>query len=516
MKRIIALLMCFVLVASVAACGFTAEKTAVEKNRISRAFIDDQNVAYLVCDSGSVLKIQDAKGAWVTAERKTLLWLSEDSSLYIAPFTGDNTDLTKAQLIDESAEILALTDKGLCFDNKDGELSRVLFADNSIVHVAKEAESVSASANMDIFFTTDGKTRFLPHDSEEVQTIGTNHETVQFWTLSDQTSEVVWADNEYTEDTSMLYYFNGQESIEIGEIRKNKYYSSLEVEASPSGDYVAVYSSYDGKLFLKAPNQEFSKIEFKGEIVPGIYTSEGLLSDRKLSKMDGVYVGVEQDDYDSIYWVTFDGDKEKILSKVISFETSQGTLYYLSAESALYKTDAAAVATKNGERITSEVDDFNVSNEYVYYVKDSEQLKDSNFEGIGTLYSYCAKESEPIKISNDVYVTYFSSYSSERDNIYCNLSFADDGKTVLYLKNPEIHKYTAYGSLFCFTHGDKEPKRIMGEVNEYSIQSLRTKLHSDQIIFSRYIDEETSESNHLFDWFFYNGKEAISIAKRAG
>ena len=62
MKHLTALLLCLILILPLAACGFSSG-SEVEKNLILSAYVDKDNVATLVCDSGKILTIPDVKGA---------------------------------------------------------------------------------------------------------------------------------------------------------------------------------------------------------------------------------------------------------------------------------------------------------------------------------------------------------------------------------------------------------------------------------------------------------------------
>ncbi len=512
MKRCIGVLICLIMSILLGACSIASKGERAKEYTETPALIDDQGVGHLLCDSGKVLTIPNAKLAWVTADRNLLLWISESGCLYRINYSGEKTDLTKAEKISSNvAELMTANNLGLSFVSTSGELYRVLFADNSTVKVVDSVDNVATAPNMNLFISSEGKVYYLPHEAEDIREIGSYSGKTKFWPLSEMNGEIVWVDYNSGAKTDTAYYFNGANNVKLYEMQNSGYGSSVHVETSRTGSYVAVYSYYDQVLLLKAPNKDFITINFNGDIVSGIYTYDDLLGVSEITEIDGIYVAVEQDETESIYWVTLDGDKEKILSKTLKFEVSNGILYYLTSDNTLYATKAAKAVTSSGEQLVNDVDDYVVSSDYIYYMKDTEQVSGTGFDGVGTLYAYTLKDREPVKVATDVYASYY-----DESSIYCELYCADDGKTVLYLKNPENHDYNTYGSLFLYTYGSKEPERIMGEVNEYYIYSLKTKFSSDSIIFAQYIDKELSETSpYRFDWYFYNGKEAVSVAKNA-
>lgn len=513
MKRLIALLLCLILILSLAACGFSSG-SAAEKNLMLSAHVDEDNVAALVCDSGKVLTIPDVKDALVTRDRNNLIWLSTDGILNRVPFHAEKTDLSKSELIAEDVEeLLALSNTGACFRNKDDETFRFLFTDKSLIKFSKEVSTVVSNANTDLFYALNGKLYYLAHESENSESIGSFKGSVNLRPISEDTSELIWIDCDDLAQTDTVYYFNGTDNEKLFETENHGYGSGVVVEKSPSGDYVAIYSYYDSHLLLRAPGKDFVMVDLKDEIEFNIYSKDSALSDTS-SKIDGVYAATSTDGYNTVYWVSFDGDREKVLSKVISFGVSQGFLYYLNEENTLYKATAGGATIGEGERIATEVDDFAVSNGYLYYMKDTEEKDDSYFIGSGTLYAYPPKASAPVRVASDVYARYYSYYSWP-DSVNNCLFIADDGKTVLYLKNPEEHDYFTYGSLYRYTSGAKEPERIMSDVLEYSIGGNTAKLHADRFTFARYIDEESSEEKDLYNWYFYNGKEAVCVARNA-
>lgn len=513
MKRLIALLLCLILILPLAACG-SSSGSAAEKNRVISAHVDEDHVSYLVCDSGKVLTIPDSEDAFVTRDRKNLVWLSTDGVVNRVPFNADKTDLTKAEQLAEDAEdLLSVSDKGFCFSSKSDELFRFLFADKSVIEVSKDFSALIPTANGDLFYAFNGRLYYLPHDSEDSQSIASFRGSVRLWTISENTSELIWADFDESAETDTVYYYNGVENEKLFQAKNSGYGSNIVVESSPSGDYVVVYSYSDTFLMLKAPDRDFVKVDLKADIESGICTKDGALSNTT-SKIDGIYAAAAADDYEAVYWVSFDGDREKVLSKVISFEVSQGLLYYLNEEKTLYKAAAGGATIGEGERIATEVDDFVVRNGYLYYMKDTVEDGDSYFVGTGTLYAYPPKAAAPVRIASDVYAQHFS-YYSRPDSVFCRLFIADDGKTVLFLKNPEEHSYFTYGSLYRYTSGAKDPERIMSDVLEYNISGNTTRLHANGFTFARYIDEETSEEKDLFDWYYYNGKEAVCVARNA-
>lgn len=512
MKRLCALILTLLAVISLTACGSTESNPDSENASLS-AIIDTSDTGFIVCDSGNILEIPDTKEAYVTSDRKYLLQLSTKGTLGLFSFAEEKTTLENADVTIDRVSQFTFNENGFSCIMEEGTICRCLFDDKSIFNINYVVDATLTTSNMDMYFASKGTIYSVPHNSKTAERIGTYSNDIYIYGASKDGSKVIMEDYNADDSTTTVYYYDGIETVKLDVFKSNDYSTGINYYYSDLGDYVVVSSYNDTKLLVKGPNSDFKKIEFNGEIGFYVRTSQGLFYNS--ASPDGFYVdvGPAEDHLYDVYWVTFDGEKEKLFSDVRNYDVANGLMYYINKDQDLYRTKAVGESTDTGERIASDVYtiDLSYDDEYVYYIKNVIAHSESSFNGTGTLYGLGPKSKEPVRIASDVYLTY---YNFAYISVYSELFIADHGKSVLFFKNPEDHNYHTFSTLYLYRWGSDEPVKIKGEVHDYLYRANKTYLSSDSFLFSRYIDDESSDA-YIYDWYYYNGNEATLIAKNA-
>ena len=512
MKRFLSLLLAITCILTLAACGSgdSSGKQVPDVNKATIAFVVDESTSYVLCDSGSTLKIPNASAASVSPDRKHLVYITDDGDLYCVDFKNEKTDLSAAtRVTDGVASIIIVKNAGFCFKGDDQSLNRVMFSDLEVDDIAASYERIAYTDNLDLFYSGKGKVYFLPNDADDAESIGSYKGKPEFLGVSRNGKFVCWLDHDGSADT--VYYFDGNDTEKIHEFSSASYSSTL-YYSNFNQDYAVVFSYKDSVAYVKTPNSDFTRVNIGKTPYFGTFTDMGDIRIDTRKEIGGFYVKAgDYGDY-SVYWLSPDGEKEKIVSGVLDFTVADGNLYYITKDKDLYQTKAEGAKTAEGEKLAGDVFALTSSGEsgYVFYVRDAEQLKDMSTNGTGTLYCFRAGDKEPTKIANDVLIHYYSSLNSY-DTV---LTLADHGKSVLYFRDPEEHDYMAFGTLYLYKVGDSEPKRIAQEVSTYSISGMKNNIYSDAFFFARYIDEDYTD-DYIYDYYFFNGKETVSIAKEA-
>ena len=511
MKRFLSLLLAVTCILTLASCGSggSSGKQVPDRAKTVFSFFADESTVYVLCDSGSGLKIPNASDALVSPDRKRLVYVTDDGDLYCVDFKNEKTDLSAATLVaDDVASIIIVKDAGFCFRGNDQSLNRVMFSDLEVDDIAASYETANLTDNADLFYSGNGKVYFLPHDADDAESIGSYKGKLKFILISRAGNSACWLDYDNSVDTA--YYFDGNDTVKIHEFTSQDYSTTTLQYTNFNQDYTVVYSYKDSVVYVKAPNSDFTRVNIGKNPYFGVFTDVGEIGIDTRKEISGFYVKAgDYGDY-SVYWFSPDGEKEKIVSGVLAFTVADGTLYYITKDKDLYRTKAEGAKTAEGEKLAGDVYALTSSGEsgYVFYVRNAEEVKGSFMSGTGTLYCFRAGDKEPTKIAGDVVIRYYgilNSYNTE-------LTLADHGKSVLYFRDPEEHSYDMFGTMYLYKIGNSKPKRIAQEVFTYSISGMKNNLYSDAFFFARYIDDAYTDDD-IYDYYFFNGKETVSIAK---
>ena len=186
----------------------------------------------------------------------------------------------------------------------------------------------------------------------------------------------------------------------------------------------------------------------------------------------------------SLYRITLDGDKERLLTDVWLNDIKNGRLIYTDNDETLYTAEAAA-ANIEETKISGSVDQVRMASngQYVYFTKNAEG-------GEATLCVYNVAKDSVQKIG---------SCANARIRV------STDGTEVYFFKDTETvdGKYVSYGELYRWTYSEKGAESVK-LASDVLTDSLTSFLESDEI----------DKNNFTFDRFngivTKDGEEKIS------
>lgn len=114
-----------------------------------------------------------------------------------------------------------------------------------------------------------------------------------------------------------------------------------------------------------------------------------------------MYVHVSGSAGGNIYYLDLLGDREKLISKVRSFQLRGGVACFTASDGNMYYVEVSGANASERVRISADVQSFVLSRDgkYVYYLKDVSA-------GVGNLYVYRIGDEEPVKIASEASGTY--------------------------------------------------------------------------------------------------------------
>ena len=235
-----------------------------------------------------------------------------------------------------------------------------------------------------------------------------------------------------------------------------------------------------------------------------LYTKDGRL-DESTGDADGLYALVKASDSSSAYFITLDGDREKIVSDIRAFQIANGKICYLTTDKDLYLADIDGAQATDAVKLAGEVVDFDIAadGETVYYVKNFEEKEKS-----ASLYRYSVAQGEAEKLSSDAYTLGFWGL------YYSYYSLSSDGKTVFFFEQMQSigDTYSTSGVLKCATVGS-EPVQVSTDIM-VSLESglLNGSIDPKHVMLEKYISLD-EEKNILVNWMYFDGTQAQALAK---
>lgn len=105
------------------------------------------------------------------------------------------------------------------------------------------------------------------------------------------------------------------------------------------GRFLPVGNTSASTLWFQKSGGEVVKAKLGGTLSSAaLYTKDGRL-DESTGDADGLYALVKASDSSSAYFITLDGDREKIVSDIRAFQIANGKICYLTTDKDLYLAD---------------------------------------------------------------------------------------------------------------------------------------------------------------------------------
>lgn len=507
MRRMLVLLLAVALTAALCGCsGGTAvgAKSGAGNLAIISGKIDADGTAYLPVMDGTTVTIPgDVYRAVLLKDRATIVVLEKDGLLYTTTVSAPGEKTTVAENV---AELSYTGSTGLTYKDGKGEFFRYLFADGSTVSLGKNISCRAGTDSLSVLLADDqGKIYLMPQDATEPEKIGSFEDVFAPEAVSSDGKTAVWMEKDTDAGTHTTCVYTGENRIRLGEV--NSKYNSVYPQFNSGESFLAIADTYGSDLsFLNIGDEEITTVKLGNELYSStIYTKNGQLRYDTAQTIDGLYVLVEADSNASIYYISMDGDREKVVGNVTDMATAGGRLYYLDGDKNLYTAKLNGSELQEETRVAGDVSLFQVSRNgnYAYYLK--------NVEGnTGTLSRYNATKGESEKVSANAY-SYIGSYWS-----IAYFYVSEDGKTVYFFEDIEQNvgdTYSDTGTLKCATEGADSVKIATDVITGRPYSGLREDwVNAKGFAFEKYISTD-GDGNLMVNWMYFNGTESQTIAK---
>ena len=507
MKKLISILLVLALALSLAACGLSlggkggspAAKTKVQKPSVIHGMMQEDGTAYVPKDDGSVIKINDdVDTAVLSPDRKTLVVLLTDGTLYYT----DAEQSEKHEVADKIDWLSVVRNEGAFYIDEEDDVFCVIFESGETVKLGHDIDGIVAPDSLDsIIYDDDGGIYLYKTGEGSPEKVGRLDGDVAPLCINNDGSLACWYVSD--EGKTTLYSYENDERTTIASLDDD--YDSFRAVASEDQALFVLCDVDADQLFLKKPGEEAVKVRLGNELAStGIYCQKGLLTETEAAEVSCLYVLVEADKGNSLYFIDLEGERERMITGIDSMAISDGYIVYRNDEDTLYFAQLDGAELKEESRIASDVELFRVQGDYVYYFRNCE-------DNSGTL--YCRKlseaDGEAVKIASDV-GCYIGTWS-KNDYLCVN----ESGDTVFYFRNLEEIKnsYMDMGTLYRWSWGDEEPTKIASDVVQGTVTSylLSGVVVPDRMGFMRY-DSTNDDRDVVGDLYFYDGSDTSKIA----
>ena len=464
--------------------------------------VGSDGTGYLPRMDGTMLEIRgDVVALWLLKDRKTAVILERDGTLYT--LAGEE----KQTLAAEVSSVQTVRSSGVLYLDGEGYLYRQLFDVDEPVRLGQNPEAITAETSLTTLFVDAEKNLYLlKEDAQEPEKISQctqDGASVELEAVTDDGGTAIWMEVNKTDKKSSVYLYETGDRSLLGEV--DSAYSSTYPAFSADGALLAVGNTSASTLWFQKSGGEVVKAKLGGTLSSAaLYTKDGRL-DESTGDADGLYALVKASDSSSAYFITLDGDREKIVSDIRAFQIANGKICYLTTDKDLYLADIDGAQATDAVKLAGEVVDFDIAadGETVYYVKNFEEKEKS-----ASLYRYSVAQGEAEKLSSEAYTLglwglYYSCYS-----------LSSDGKTVFFFEQMQSigDTYSTSGVLKCAAVGSG-PVQVSTDIM-VSLESglLNGSIDPKHVMLEKYISLD-EEKNILVNWMYFDGTQAQALAK---
>ena len=510
MKKWVSFILMLMIVFSLAACssssaGQPVSQSVLPKTDSIMAKIAEDGTAYLPLMNGTATVIKgNVVQAGISPDRQHIVVLERDGQLY----TTDPALSTKTVISEEALTFLSLENSGfiyIIYDGKDAHPYRCFFADGEtsepVTLALGDYDTLKASNNsLSLLLRNDDTLYVLPEAKNELEKVTSSSGQFDLKYISADGEFFAWSLKDGGTET--YYTWENGERERICEFDNS--YSVLIPNEAETGFIVTDISN--DTIYIKYRSMDVLKVRLGGEFSSAIpYTDKDYYLYDTGSKFPGVYVLVKSSSNScSLYWITPDGDREKLVSELPrstnSFMISNNMLFYSDLDQNLFRAKVENGKMAEAEKIASDAEIINAANGNLYYARNVEK------DGLGSLYVLKAGAKEPVRIASEVYSDPFT------------FTVSADGKTIWFFKDVELLPTTddeQMGTLYSYTLGAEESVRVSSDVIVGSLTSGLQRgnrgINANSYLFSKLnaVEDET-----LFaDWVYSDGTETTTIAR---
>ena len=392
---------------------------------------------------------------------------------------------------------------GFFYEDENTVVYRVKFGEMEGVKSAEDIAFVAADNTVTALYATgDGGVYMLAADSTDAEKVGTFEDQVKVVDISDNANIAVWLlideGSSYSKDECTPVIWNSGEKKTCASY--STYVSDLGVEFSKDQKLAVVGPSFGNTVYIVKEGEDVVKITLPDELSSGnFFSANGRVNTCSAADISSVYVTVEASSGVSLYSLTPDGDKERLLSNIGGMTVHNGRIIYLNEDDDLCYAPVTASGIGEEKKISGDAGqvDFAETGEYLFFTK--------NADGdTATLCAYSFKDDAVQKISGGVSGRYYVS---------------TDGATVFFFKNVETVKdtYSTCGDLYRWTYAkkDTESEKIASDVLTGSLTSLLDsgELDKNGFLLERFnaATETDGKTAISYDLLKYDGKETAKL-----
>lgn len=468
------------------------------ENIAMSAGIADDGTAYIPLGNGDLCTINDTVDeAFITADRRHIVVLLEDGLLYVI-----DVDTEERSNIAENVEYFAcIRNDGFLYEDEDEILYRVLFSDNSVIKLG-EGSATAADNTTAVLYAekVDGDIKLytLAADASQKVRIATSEQSVALHAISDDGQISVWTEKDG--DVYTLVLHEGENKYILGEV--SKYSDDTVVTFTADQNLLSVVNTEHDCMWIKSIGAEPIKIKLGADVKSEYpYSADGLLYNLNADVVRNIYVCTEGDSSLNLYHISMDGERERVLSKIQSFDIMNGYVVYLTEENSLCYAKLNGSDISEESKIANDVEMFQIAGngQYVYYMKAF-----NNKTECGSLYCYKFKADDPVKISSDALCYY--------DKGLMCADVSADGETIYYYTDGEILDNVIHATLMMWDWRTGSTSRIATEVIPLTVTSmLNNVVNPDDFTFLKYDSVGDNDTVYL-NWMHFDGEKATKFA----
>ncbi len=504
MKKSLAMLLLAAMCLSLCACAAGSTKTGAEPAVIlGKAGADGD--AWVSRMNGEAVKIKgEIVRCYLLTDRGTVIALTDDGALFRTTVSDTEDRTTLAENVNK---VNVVKDSGIIFTDTKNYQYRLKFGGVEPLKLGEDVAMAVANDTLSLMYADgDGNICILPEDEEEPEKIANwKSPTVQVESISNDGKTALWIEINKDKNESVSYLYHDGEKTKLTTLDTSS--SSATIRFNKSQNAFAVADIHSDEFYFQNKGKELVKVRLSDDLGSStLYTSNGNLIYDNGKAIDGLYITVDADNGDNVYYVTAEGEREKLLSNVKEIDIQSGFIGYIDEDDNLRVAKLNGTELKDEKKIAGDVAALRLSKDgkYLYYVKGVDTERN-----IGALYRYTLKSEKSEKIASETYIyRWFGFYLS-----YFYVS--EDGRTVYYFEDvDEIEDtYTNYGTLKCATVG-KDPVKIGTDI---LVQTPNDGMKGGYIdssgfVYSKYVSLNADEEP-VVNWMFYNGKDCVTLAK---
>lgn len=504
MKKLLAGLLLAAMCVSLCACAAGGSAKDTEKSIMLGKNGADGD-AWVSLMNGESVKIKgEIVRCFLLGDRSTIVALTDDGELFRT--TVKDTD-DRTTLAENVKTINCVRENGLIFTDTKERQYRAKFGSAEPLELGTDLALAVADDTLSLMYADDeGNLFLLPEGEEDAEKIANwKSPSIVVESVSNDGKTALWVEKDESNDEAVSYLYHDGEKTKLTTLDSDS--SSATLRFNRAQNAFAVADIYADEFYFRNNGGELVKVKLSDDLASStVYTASGNLIFDGGSRIDGLYIRVDADDGDNVYFIDAEGERDKILSDIQDMDIQSGVIGYIDADDNLRVAKLENGELKDETKVAGDAAALKLSKDgkYLYYVKSADSERNT-----GALYRYTLKSDESEKIASETY-------------IWCILDFyvsyfyiSDDGKTVYYFEDVEDIEdtYTDYGTLKCAAVG-KEPVKIGTDILvQIPNDGLQGKyVNAKAFVYSKFVSLDADE-NLIVNWMFYDGKEALTLAK---